>query len=90
MLGLPFGAQSGQIDVDPFESELLLLLLERLEQLLLLAVALLALELLRRDRLAGARLRVGIVRRPAGALLRVLLLSPLGAPVLEPNLINKT
>lgn len=44
------------------------------------------LQLVRRDRLARARLRVCVVRRPAGPFLRVLLFPPLGPPVLEPDL----
>ena len=69
-----------------FEGEFLLLLFKRFHQFLLFTIPLLALQLLGRNRFAGARLRVGIVRRPAWALLRVLLLAPFRAPILEPNL----
>lgn len=39
-----------------------------------------------RDGLSGAGLGMGVVRRPARALLRVLLLAPLGPAILEPHL----
>jgi len=38
------------------------------------------------NRVATAGLRVGIVGWPTGRLFRILLLAPLRAPVLEPNL----
>ena len=69
-----------------FQSQFFLLFLERFIEFLLLAVAFLALELLGRYRLAGTRLRVGVVRWSPGTFLGVFLLPPLGAPVLEPNL----
>ncbi len=87
VLRLPLGPQTGHVDVDAFESQFLLLLFQRLEQLLLLAVALFALQLLGRNRLTGTRLRVGVVRRPPWTFLCVLLLAPLGSTVLEPHLL---
>jgi hypothetical protein len=88
VLRLPFGPQTGHVDMDAFESQLLLLLFQRLEQLLLLAVALFALQLLGRNRLTGTRLRVGVVGRPPWTFLCVLLLAPLGSTVLEPHLLS--
>ena len=69
-----------------FQSQFFLLFLERFIEFLLLAVAFLALQLFRRNGLAGTRLRVGVVRWSPGTFLGVFLLPPLGAPVLEPNL----
>lgn len=88
VLRLPLGPQTGHVDMDAFESQLLLLLFQRLEQLLLLAVALFALQLLGRNRLTGTRLRVGVVGRPPWTFLCVLLLAPLGSTVLEPHLLS--
>jgi len=87
MLGLPLGPQTGHVNVDAFECKFLLLLFQGLEQLLLLAISLFPLQLLRRNRLTGTGLRVGVVRRPAWTLLCVLLLAPLGSTVLEPHLL---
>jgi hypothetical protein len=87
VLRLPLGPQTGHVDMDAFEGQLLLLLFQRLEQLLLLAVALFALQLLGRNRLTGTRLRVGVVGRPPWTFLCVLLLAPLGSTVLEPHLL---
>ena len=80
------GQWEGEGDGPTFEGELLLLFLERLDEFLVLALALLALQLFGGDRLARAGLRVRVVRRPARSLLRVLLFAPLGPSVLKPNL----
>ena len=87
-LRLPVSAQRLDVHLDALERQLLLLLLERLEDFSLLAILLLAQKFVVRNRLAAARLRVRVVRRPARALLRVVLLAPLGPPVLVPNLNN--
>ena len=69
-----------------FKCQFLLLLLQRFVKFLLLAVAFLALQLFRRNGLAGTRLRMGVVCRPPRTLFGVFLLPPLGTAILEPNL----
>ena len=85
---LLFRARPPEINLDRshLRRQFSLLPLERLHQLLLPPLALFPAQLLRRDRLAAAALRMGVVRRPARTLLRVLLLPPLGPAVLEPHL----
>ena len=55
-------------------------------QFLLPPLLLPSLDLLGRDWISTAGLRMSVVGGPARALLRVVKLSPLGAPVLEPHL----
>ena len=90
MLRLPLGPQTGHVHLDPFEGQLLLLLLQRLEQLLLLAILFFPFKLFRRNRLPRTRLRMSVVRRPSRSLFGVLLFAPLGPSVLKPNLTEKT
>ena len=90
VLSLPFGPQTCHVNMDAFESEFLLLLFKRLEQLLLLAVSLFTLQLFGRNRLTGTCLRVGVVCWPSRTFLCVLLLAPLGSTVLEPHLLFKS
>lgn len=86
VLALPFRPQTSQIHLDALQCQFLLLLLQGLEQLLLLPISLLPFQLFRWNRFTGARLRMSVMGRPTGSLLRVLLLPPLGPPVLEPHL----
>lgn len=88
MLSFPLGPQTDHVHVDAFESQLLLLLLQRFEQFLLLAVAFLPFQLFGRNRLAGTRLRMSVVSRPAWSLFGVLLFAPFGSSVLKPYLSN--
>lgn len=86
---MPARARAREINLDRSSHlgrQFPLLPLERLHQLLVPPIALFPAQLLRRYRLAAAALRMGVVRRPARALLRVLLLPPLGPAVLEPHL----
>ena len=55
-------------------------------QFLLPPLLLPSLDLLGRDGISAARLRMRIVSRPPRTLLRIVKLSPLGSTVLEPNL----
>ncbi len=90
LLMLVVSPQRVQLDVDTLGGQLLLLLLQLLQQLLLAPLAFFLGQLLGRDGLPGARLRMCIVGGPAGALLGVLLLAELGPPVLEPHLQTET
>lgn len=72
------------VNVDSLLCQLLLLLIQLFAELLVVPFPFLAHHLLRGQRLAGAGLRVGVVGRPTGPLLRVLLLAVLGPSVLKP------
>ena len=68
LLVLVIPPQLVEVDVDAFGGQLLLLLLQLLHQLLLPTVFLLLLEFFAGNRLAGAGLRMGVVRRSTWAL----------------------
>jgi len=89
-LSLPVPAQRLDVHVDAFQRQLLLLLFQRLDDFALFAVALFPLQLLGRNGFAAAGLGMRVVGRSARSLFRVVLLAPLGPPVLEPHLLNTT